>query len=64
MMPRTKTIPAYIGIAALLAAATSHGGTRPPDSIRGGYRWKGRLPPNQAGATRPCEGFTPPPKWL
>ena len=48
MRARTKTIAtiAYIGIAALLGNQ-SYGGARPPGSIRGGYRWRGRLPPNE-----------------
>ena len=63
MMARTKTIPAYIGIAALLAAATSPTAAQdlPTQSV---VAIDGKVDCLQikAGATRPCEGFTPPPQ--
>ena len=64
-MARTKTIPtiAYIGIAALLAAATSPTAAQdlPVQSV---VAIDGKVDCLQmkTGATRPCEGFTPPPK--
>ena len=64
MMARTKALPtiAYIGIAGVLAATTSPAAAQDVQvQSVGGYRWKGSLLPN-AGATRPCEEFTPPPK--
>ena len=63
MMPRTKTIPAYIGIAALLAAGTSP--TAAQDlQVQSVVAIDGKVDCLQikAGATRPCEGFTPPPQ--
>ena len=65
MMARTKTIPtiAYIGIAALLAAATSP--TAAQDvQVQSVVAIDGKVDCVQmkTGATHPCEGFTPPPK--
>jgi hypothetical protein len=65
MMARTKTIAtiAYIGIAALLAAATSP--TAAQDvQVQSVVAIDGNVNCLQmkTGATRPCEGFTPPPK--
>jgi hypothetical protein len=65
MMARTKTIPmiAYIGIAALLTAATSP--TAAQDvQVQSVVAIDGKVVCLQmkAGATHPCEGFTPPPK--
>ena len=66
MMACTKAIPmiAYIGIAALLAAANSPSAAQDVkvqsavaiDGKVSCFNWGG------TGATRPCEGFTPPPK--
>jgi hypothetical protein len=65
MMARTKTIPtiAYIGIIALLAAATSP--TAAQDvQVQSVVAIDGKVDCLQmkTGATHPCEGFTPPPK--
>ena len=65
MRARTKTIAtiAYIGIAALLTAATSPTAAQdlPVQSV---VAIDGKVDCLQmkTGATRPCEGFTPPPK--
>ena len=65
MRARTKTIAttAYIGIAALLAAATSP--TAAQDvQVQSVVAIDGKIDCLQmkTGATHPCEGFTPPPK--
>jgi hypothetical protein len=66
MMARTKAIPmiAYIGIAALLAAATSP--TAAQDvQVQSVVAIDGKAACVQmktGGATRPCEGFKPPSK--
>ena len=68
MMACTKAIPmiAYIGIAALLAAATSPTAAQNVQvqsvvAIDGKVRLLFAIG-GRDGATRPCEGFTPPPK--
>ena len=65
MMASTKTIVriAYIGMAALLAAATSP--TAAQDvQVQSVVATDGKVACLQmkTGATHPCEGFTPPPK--
>jgi hypothetical protein len=65
MMARTKAIPtiACIGIAAVLAAATSP--TAAQDvQVQSLVALDGKVECLQmkTGATHPCEGFTPPPK--
>jgi hypothetical protein len=65
MMARTKTIAtiAYIGIAALLTAATSPTAAQdlPVQSVVA-IDGEGDCLQMKTGATRPCEGFTPPAK--
>ena len=66
MMARAKAIPmmAYIGIAALLAAATSPTAAQ-EGQVQSVVAIDGKVACVQmetGGATRPCEGFTPPPK--
>jgi hypothetical protein len=63
MMARTKAIPmiAYIGIAALLAAATSPTAAQEVQ-VQSVVAIDGKVACSQmkTGATRPCEEFTPP----
>jgi hypothetical protein len=65
MMARTKTIPmiAYIGIAALLATATSPAAAQDVQ-VQSVVAIDGKVDciQTKAGVTHPCEGFTPPPK--
>ena len=65
MRARTKTIAtiAYIGIAALLVAATSPT-TAQDVQVQSVVAIDGKVDCLQmkTGATHPCEGFTPPPK--
>src|SRR5262245_50403177 len=64
-MARTKAIPiiAYIGIAALLAAAASPTGAQEVQ-VQSVVAIDGEVVCSQmkTGVTRPCEEFTPPPK--
>jgi hypothetical protein len=61
MMARTKAIP--IGIAAVLAAATSPTAAQDVE-VQSLVALDGKVECLQmkTGATHPCEGFTPPPK--
>jgi hypothetical protein len=65
MMARTKAIPtiAYIGIAALLAAAASPAAAQDVQ-VQSAVAIDKKVDCAQmkSGATHPCEGFTPPPK--